>query len=110
MKYGLKENIVEQIKSVFEKFPQVEKAVIYGSRAKGNFKNGSDIDLVLYGNKLTLQIINKISNEIDDLLLPYKFDISIYHQISNKDLLEHIGRVGVVFYEPENIIKTGGKL
>lgn len=98
MKYGLKENIVEQIKRVFEKFSQVEKAVLYGSRAKGNFKNGSDIDLVLYGNNLTLQIINKISNELDDLLLPYKFDLSIYHQISNKDLIEHIGRVGTLFY------------
>ena len=110
MKYGLKENVVEQIRKVFEKYTQVEKAVLYGSRAKGNFKNGSDIDLVLYGNNLTLQIINKISNELDDLLLPYKFDLSIYHQISNKYLIEHIERVGIVFYEKEKIIKAGGKL
>lgn len=99
MKYGLNEQIIKQINSVFAHYPEVEQVILYGSRAKGTYKNGSDIDLTLKGNSLDLAIINKISNDIDDLLLPYSFDISIFSQISNADLVDHISRVGVVFYE-----------
>ena len=99
MKFGLKENTIKQINDIFTKYPAVERAILYGSRAKGNFKNGSDIDLTLLGDNLKLSVIYKIENEIDDLLLPYTFDISIYNQISNDALIEHINRVGVVFYE-----------
>ncbi len=99
MKFGLKDETINKINSIFIKYPEVEKAVLYGSRAKGNYKNGSDIDLTLFGVNLDLSIIYRIEEEIDDLLLPYTFDISIYHQISNENLIEHIDRVGVVFYE-----------
>jgi predicted nucleotidyltransferase len=73
--------------------------VIYGSRAKGTFKPASDIDLTLLGEKLNLTIQYKIENDLDDLMLPYLFDISIFNQISNTDLVEHINRVGIVFFE-----------
>lgn len=99
MKFGLKEETILKITSVFEKFPQIEKAVLYGSRAKGNFKKGSDIDLTLIGENLDLTLINKIENEIDELLLPYTFDISIYHQLDNSELINHIYRVGKTFYQ-----------
>jgi predicted nucleotidyltransferase len=68
------------------------------SRAKGNFKPGSDIDMVLKGTKIDLHLLNKISLELDDLLLPYIFDVSIYHQISNPDLIAHISLFGKTFY------------
>lgn len=81
-------------------YPQVEKAILYGSRAKGNYKPGSDIDLTLTGNEaLTLDVLYRIIDDIDDLLLPYTFDLSILHQISDPDVIEHIQRVGVVLYE-----------
>ncbi len=98
MRFGLKEETIDKINNVFAKCPQVEKAIIYGSRAKGDFKNGSDIDLTLEGKGLDLSLVNKISLEIDDLLLPYSFDISILNQISSDELLDHIKRRGVVFY------------
>lgn len=98
MKFGLKEKTIEQINRVFAKYPQIKKAILYGSRANSNFKNGSDIDLTLKGKGLNLSVVNKISIELDDLLLPYSFDISIFTKISNPDLVEHIKRVGVVFY------------
>src|SRR6056297_2834560 len=98
MKFGLKEETILKITSVLKKFPQVEKAVLYGSRAKGNFKKGSDIDLTLMGENLDLTLTNKIETEIDDLLLPYTFDISIYHQLNNSKLIDHIDRVGKIFY------------
>jgi len=99
MKFGLKKDIINQINDVFVKYPQIEKVIIYGSRAKGNFKKGSDIDLTLEGTGLNLSVINSLLNELDDLLLPYTFDVSIFNQIGNADLVEHIGRVGGVFYE-----------
>lgn len=101
MQFGLKEKDIEQIKDVFAKYPQIEKVTLYGSRAKGNFKNGSDIDLTLKGNGLNLLIINKISLELDDLLLPYSFDLSVFKQISNPELVEYIGKVGIIFYDSD---------
>ncbi|MDQ2720385.1 MAG: nucleotidyltransferase domain-containing protein [Bacteroidota bacterium] len=99
MKFGLKESIVEKINNLLSGFPEVESVIIYGSRAKGNYKPGSDIDLTLKGNNLNLKILNNISMKLDDLLLPYTFDLSIFHQIDNKDLIEHINRIGNLFYE-----------
>ncbi len=98
-RFGLKETTIEKICGVFAKYPQIEKAVIYGSRAKGNYKNGSDIDLTLYGPDLTLNILYKIMTEIDDLLLPYMLDLSIFHTLRDPDFIDHIQRVGLVFYE-----------
>jgi predicted nucleotidyltransferase len=72
----------------------------------GNYKPGSDIDLILEGMALTLKQLNIIENELDDLLLPYELDVSIYHQIDNPDLLEHVERVGVVFYTKAGRLQT----
>ncbi len=102
MLYGLKPNIIEAIKSVFSKYTEIEKVILYGSRAKGNYTNGSDIDLTCFGNELTISLIHKIENDIDDLLLAYSFDISILENITNDNLLDHIKRVGIVFYENNN--------
>lgn len=81
-----------------KKYPAIEKAILYGSRATGNYRPGSDIDLTLVGEKLNLTTLQKIENELDDLLLPYKIDLSLHKQIRNKELLEHIERVGKVFF------------
>jgi uncharacterized protein len=99
MPFGLKENIIKKINAVFSSFPQVEEAVIYGSRAKGNYKPGSDIDIALKGNDLSLKELNKISLMIDDLLLPYHCDLSIFSHISNPDLIDHIDRIGKTLYK-----------
>jgi len=101
-RFGLKEQTIEKIRSVFACYPQVEKAVLYGSRAKGNFKRGSDIDLTLFGGEdLTMDVLYRIMSEADDLLLPYTIDLSIFHQISDPDVIDHIRRVGVVFYDKD---------
>ena len=109
MKFGLKEIAIEKICGVLAKHPQVDKGVIYGSRAKGNYKNGSDIDLTLYGGEdLTQKVLSKILNEIDDLPLPYTIDLSIFNDLSDPDFIDHIRRVGIVFYErePSKILMT----
>lgn len=96
--YGLNKETIDQIKSLCLHYPQIEQAILYGSRAKGTFKNGSDIDLTLKGHDLNLDVLTRLSNELDDTSLPYMFDLSIYDHIQNPDLLEHINRVGVIIY------------
>ena len=95
--YGLSKQAIRDIKSTLAKYPQVTQAILYGSRAKGNFRAGSDIDLTLKGTELTLEILCKIENDLDDLLLPYKIDLSIYSKITDQAVLEHIDRVGKIF-------------
>lgn len=100
-RFGLTAETIASICKVLAKFPQVETVILYGSRAKGNFKNGSDIDLTFMGQDLDLRMLNRIDNDIDDILLPYSFDLSIKSHISNADLLEHIERVGKIFYQKQ---------
>lgn len=71
MPYGLKEHIIKEIQNIFTKYSQVEEVILYGSRAKGNYKNGSDIDITLLGEDIKLKLVHKIEDELDDLLLPY---------------------------------------
>jgi predicted nucleotidyltransferase len=101
LKHGLTESVIKKIHSVLEKYPQVEEAVIYGSRAKGNFKKGSDIDLTLQGDNLEMQVLLRILNDLDNLYLPYNIDLSIYSNIKDPDVLAHIERVGKQFYHRE---------
>ncbi len=102
MAFGLPKETIERICCVLKTNPQVETVILYGSRAKGNYKNGSDIDLTFTGCDLNLHVLNRIDNEIDDLLLPWSFDLSIYSQIETQDLIDHIERVGILFYQKEN--------
>lgn len=97
--FGLKQEDINYIQTIIGRFPEVEKAVIFGSRAKGNYKKGSDIDIALYGNNLS-----RISSKIHDLLeeetfMPYFFDVIEYADLSNPALKEHIDRVGKVIFE-----------
>ncbi len=105
LRFGLQETTIQKIHDVLARYPQVEKAVLYGSRAKGNYKNASDIDLTLYGQAdLTLEVLYRIMNDLDDLLLPYTIDLSLFHAISDPEVVEHIQRVGVIFYE-KSVVK-----
>jgi predicted nucleotidyltransferase len=98
MKYGLSSNNLKRITQVLKQFPGIETVYLYGSRAKGNYKPSSDVDLMLKGDKLDLKQLTSVMTELDDLLLPYTFDIAIYHQIENNELLDHIKRVGIDLY------------
>ncbi len=99
MQYGLSDTTIEKICAVLAKHPSVEKAVLYGSRAKGTFKPGSDIDLSLHGSTISMNEMGDIDSELDDLLLPYTFDLLLFDTLNHVDLREHIERVGKIFYE-----------
>lgn len=99
--FGLQEKHITSITSVFKRHPEIDEVMIYGSRAKGNYRNGSDIDLSLKGEQITLAQLFEIENELDDLLLSYKIDLSVYHKIENPDFKEHIDKVGIIFYKSD---------
>ena len=98
-RFGLKDSEQELIRDVLRRHDEITEAKIFGSRAKGNFKPGSDIDLTLSGSGLDERIRGRIDEELDDLLLPYQFDLSVFTSITHADLIDHIRRVGVVFYK-----------
>jgi predicted nucleotidyltransferase len=102
MHYGLSELQYGQIVNVFANNKDVDKVILYGSRAKGTQKPYSDIDITILGDNLNFSLLQKIEIELDDLLLPYKFDVSLYNSIDNNDLVEHIKRVGKTIYKNEN--------
>jgi predicted nucleotidyltransferase len=99
MTHGLTDGTVAQIRATLARYPEVEKALLYGSRAKGNHKPGSDIDLTLLGTDVTQKVLGRIQGELEEGQLPYRFDLSILSEITQAELIEHIRRVGVVFYE-----------
>lgn len=102
MKFGLKEKYLIAINVVLAKHAEVDKAILYGSRAKGNFRNGSDIDLTLVGEDISVKLLFKIATELDDLFIPNIIDLSVHRLIQAEDLLEHIDRVGVCFYTKQS--------
>ncbi len=95
---GLHKSDITAINSIFQDYSQIESVLLYGSRAKNSFRDGSDIDLAIVGEKVTLNELFEIEQKLDDLLLPWKIDLSLFHQIENKELIDHIKRVGIVFY------------
>jgi len=96
---GLSSKNNSRVVSILSQYPAVEKAILYGSRAMGNYKAGSDIDLTLQGSNLSHHEIFQIATAFDESMLPYMVDLSILDHIENQDLLQHIKRVGVVAYE-----------
>ncbi|GFK95091.1 hypothetical protein NNJEOMEG_02945 [Fundidesulfovibrio magnetotacticus] len=111
MRYGLSQQTIDRICGVFAAHPSVERAVLYGSRAKGNHRPGSDIDLTLHGETLTSRELGDLAEELDDLLLPYRIDLSAFNRIGHAELRAHIERVGVDFYRRQpgnNPAPSGG--
>ncbi|MDQ7005186.1 MAG: nucleotidyltransferase domain-containing protein [Ghiorsea sp.] len=99
--FGLGDGVTISICDVFAAHPEVDEVILYGSRAKGNYKVGSDIDLTMKGDAVDFSLLSTISQELYDLPMPYTVDLSIFSHISNANLVEHIERVGKLFYRKE---------
>jgi predicted nucleotidyltransferase len=96
--FGLPPATLDKLNSVFAQHRAIENVLIYGSRAKGNYRPGSDIDLTIKGDEISFAEFMQIEDQIDDLMLPYSVDLSQYRQIENTELIAHIHRVGVEIY------------
>ena len=95
---GLSQQDLQVISEVFQKYPDVNKAILFGSRAKGNYENGSDVDIALKGNQIS-DVATSIAGLLnDESPLPYHFDIIDYNSLANEDLKQHIDRVGIEIY------------
>lgn len=96
--YGLPAHVITKLNAIFNKNNKIQQVILYGSRAKGNYRNGSDIDLSIIADTMTLSEFLAIDTQIDDLLLPWQVDLSLHHMIDNDDLLLHIDKAGILFY------------
>lgn len=99
MKYGISSEDLKEIFKVLQDYPEIDEALIFGSRAKETYRKGSDVDIALKGrdaSKICLEVSYKLNEET---LLPYFFDILVYKEITNKDLQSHINRVGKTIYK-----------
>ena len=96
--FGLETKVLDLIVLTISKNEKVKKVILFGSRAKGNYKIGSDIDLALFSQNLDHDELLKINVEVSGLLLPYKIDILDFNKITNKELKEHIERVGKIIF------------
>ena len=99
MKFGLSDTVIKELQDVFRRHANIKKVLIFGSRSKGNYRAGSDIDLAVVGNDIDYNQILSILCEIDDLDLLYSVDLLDYQKKKGSPIGDHIDRVGQVFYE-----------
>ena len=95
--YGLSEINGKRIMDFFSRFSEVQEAVLFGSRAKGNYRQGSDIDIAVKGT-VSKDVLSALLVAFDETVLPYFVDIVVYDHIKNIALKEHIDRVGICIY------------
>ncbi len=97
--FGLLDRDIKYINKALEQYDEVEKAIIFGSRAIGNYKKGSDVDLAIIGDNVNRSIMYKIEDYLNEVYpLPYFFDIIQYNEITNENLINHINNEGKIIY------------
>ena len=96
--FGLPTGDLNAIINVVASVDNVQRAVVYGSRAKGNYRPNSDIDIMLFGDSLTFSDIAIVADRLDDLLLPWQIDITARNRVFNSDFIEQVDRYGKVIF------------
>jgi predicted nucleotidyltransferase len=102
-RHGLSDATLLRITETLARFPAVERAVLFGSRAKGTHKLGSDIDLALYGETLDWRTVGRLADALDDLLLPYRFSLIRHDPSLDPEVAAHIARVGIPLFIHEAV-------
>lgn len=97
--FGFDKSVIQSLSQIFEHTQKVDEVIIFGSRAKGNFSEGSDIDLAIKGNAVQLDTVLSLMSKVENLGLLYKIDLQNYQTIADKDVLDHIQRVGKTFWK-----------
>ena len=98
--FGIYDNSFTLILDSLKKFTEIEKAIIFGSRAMGNYKKGSDIDIAITGKNINDKIVTRLSSILNqELPIPYFIDVVDYNSITNNDLKKHIDKEGKIVYQ-----------
>ena len=97
--FGLKDTSYQHIITAISNFKEIETVIIFGSRAKGNYKKGSDIDIAIKGKNINYDTVIRLSTILNqELPIPYFVDVVHYETLTNKELVDHIDRVGKIFF------------
>ena len=99
MRFGLSETVIKELQEVFRHHANIEKVLIFGSRSKGNYRAGSDIDLAVIGKDVDYNQLLDIICEIEELELLYSVDLLDYQKKKGTPIGDHIDRVGQIFYQ-----------
>lgn len=102
MKYGLRDEQLTVIVETIKTFARIERAVIFGSRARGDYKSTSDIDIAIYGRDLTSTEVNLLRDNLEQLDIIYKFDVVDVYKLTKQKLVENIEQEGIEIYKCEN--------
>lgn len=97
--FGLSSDNINKINLIFNQYPEINEVLIFGSRAKGNYRANSDIDLAIKGTDISLSTLQQIEIKLDELFIPNFIDLVVYEKIENQELKSHINRVGKHFYK-----------
>lgn len=97
--FGLPQRTIDELIAYFKSKPFIEKVCIFGSRVKGNYTNGSDIDLAIWTD--SPETFQRIWGELDDLPTPYKFDVIDFKNLTHQGMINSIEKDGIVFYQKE---------
>ena len=97
--FGLSSNYITKINSVFHQYSNIDEVLIFGSRAKGNYRENSDIDLAIKGQNISLSTLQEIEIKLEELYIPNFIDLIVFDNIENSELISHIDRVGKQFYK-----------
>ena len=98
--FGLIDRDIEYIVKAMKKFDEIEKAIVFGSRAMGNYKKGSDVDIAIIGEDITSSTVYGLDDYLNEVYpLPYFFDVLQYSSITNDNLKKHIDNEGKIIYE-----------
>lgn len=108
-RFGLSEQTLATVRAILADHPEIEQAILYGSRAKGTYSKGFDIDLTLVGDRLDHRLLAQIAGRLEDSPIPYQVDLSLRSDIDNPNLLAHIDRAGVEIYRRDQVSSSEGK-
>ncbi len=97
-KHGLNKDQMNNIHAILSSLPEVETAVLFGSRAMGNYKEASDIDIALIGKEINFKVLINLKDQFENSNIPYFVDLVDYQTIASEALLEHINEVGIIIY------------
>lgn len=103
-KFGLTERDMKTIRSVFKSFPEVKTVNLFGSRAKGNYRVGSDVDLAIMNRGVDSTTLSRIIGKFEESSLPYNIDLIDFTKLTKQDFIDHINRVGIPFFKQGEMV------